>query len=59
ELRYKAFQIKMAQLDATGAELAVTSCGNCRQTFDDGRAHFHWDRSMGSLLDLVAGQLAG
>jgi len=57
-LRYRAFEIKMAQLDATGAELALTSCGNCRQTFDDGRAHFQWERRMGSLLELVADHLA-
>jgi len=57
ELRYKAFAIKMRQLDATGAELTVTSCANCRQTFDDGQAHFQWDRTMGSLLELVAENL--
>jgi Fe-S oxidoreductase len=59
ELRYKAFEIKMQQLDATGAELTVTSCANCRQTFDDGQAHFKWDRTMGSLLELVAENLRG
>ncbi|MCZ7562838.1 MAG: (Fe-S)-binding protein [Burkholderiales bacterium] len=58
ELRYGAFRIKMAQIDASGAELAVTSCSNCRQSFDDGRAHFGWERQMGSLLELVAEQLA-
>jgi Fe-S oxidoreductase len=57
ELRYKAFEIKMKQLDATGAELTVTSCANCRQTFDDGQAHFKWARTMGSLLELVAENL--
>lgn len=57
-LRHKAFAIKMAQIDATGAELTVTSCANCRQSFDDGQAHFHWDRKMGSLLELVADSLA-
>ncbi len=56
-LRHKAFEIKMAQLDATGAELTVTSCANCRQSFDDGQSHFHWDRKMGSLLELVAERL--
>jgi len=39
------------------AELTVTSCANCRQTFDDGQAHFKWDRTMGSLLELVAENL--
>ena len=58
-LRYRAFEIKMRQIDATGAELAVTSCANCRQSFDDGQAHFKWDRTMGSLLDTVAANLAG
>jgi Fe-S oxidoreductase len=58
ELRHKAFEIKMRQIDATGAELAVTSCANCRQTFDDGQAHFKWGKKMGSLLELVADNLA-
>ncbi len=59
EIRYKAFGIKMAQMDATGADEMVTSCSNCRQSFDDGQAHFDWDRKMGSLLELVADHLAG
>ena len=57
-LRRKAFQIKMAQIDATGAQMAVTSCANCRQTFDDGQAFYKWDRTMGSLVELVADRLA-
>jgi Fe-S oxidoreductase len=57
ELRYKAFEIKMRQIGATGAEIAATSCANCRQTFDDGQAHFKWDRTMHSLLELVAENL--
>ena len=57
ELRYRAFEIKMKAIDDTGAELAVTACSNCRQTFDDGQAHFHWSKSMHSLLDLVADNL--
>ncbi|HEY5000167.1 MAG TPA: (Fe-S)-binding protein, partial [Usitatibacter sp.] len=56
-LRHKAFEIKMVQIDATGAELTVTSCANCRQSFDDGQSHFHWGRKMGSLLELVADNL--
>jgi Fe-S oxidoreductase len=57
-LRYKAFAIKMRQVEDTGARQAVTSCANCRQSFDDGRAHYGWDRRMGSLLELVADHLA-
>jgi Fe-S oxidoreductase len=53
-LRYKVYQLKMEQIERTGAEMAVTTCANCRQTFDDGQAHFKSDREMGSLLELVA-----
>lgn len=56
-LRYKVFQLKMKQIEDTAAELPVTSCSNCRQTFDDGQKHFHWDKTMNSLLELVADNL--
>jgi Fe-S oxidoreductase len=56
-LRYGAFRIRMQQLEATGARLRLTSCANCRQSFDDGSAHFQWDRPMGSLVELCAAQL--
>ncbi|MHB8252871.1 MAG: (Fe-S)-binding protein [Acidiferrobacter sp.] len=57
-LRYRTFQIKMQQVDDTGADLLVSSCSNCRQTFDDGQAHFHWDKTAQSLLEMVADNLA-
>jgi Fe-S oxidoreductase len=57
QLRYKVFQIKMRQIEETQAAMPVTSCSNCRQTFDDGQAHFKWDRTMHSLLELVADHL--
>ena len=57
-LRRKAFRIKMRQIDATGAELTLTSCANCRLAFDDGQAYYQWDRRMASLLELVAERLA-
>jgi Fe-S oxidoreductase len=58
ELRHKVFRLKMAQIEDTGAELALTSCSGCRRTFDDGQAHFHWDKPMNSLVELVADNLA-
>jgi Fe-S oxidoreductase len=57
EMRHKAFAIKIKQINDTGAELLTTSCSNCRQTFDDGQAHFKWDKTMHSLLETVADQL--
>jgi Fe-S oxidoreductase len=56
-LRYKVFEIKMKQVEDTEAEMLVSSCSNCRQTFDDGQAHFKWDKKMESLLELVADNL--
>lgn len=56
-LRYKVFQLKMEQIERTRAEVPVTACANCRQTFDDGQAHFHWDKTMHSLLEMVADNL--
>lgn len=55
--RYRAFEIKMKQVEAAGAQRLATSCSNCRLTFDDGQAHYKWDRKMESLLELVAEQL--
>jgi Fe-S oxidoreductase len=54
DLRHRVFRIKMEQIERTGAEVPVTSCANCRQTFDDGQAHYNWDVEMHSLLELVA-----
>jgi Fe-S oxidoreductase len=55
--RYRAFEIKMKQVEASGAQRLATSCSNCRLTFDDGQAHYKWDRKMESLLELVAERL--
>ncbi|MDJ0918378.1 MAG: (Fe-S)-binding protein [Woeseiaceae bacterium] len=57
ELRYKVFKLKMEQIEETGAEELLTSCANCRQTFDDGQNHFQWKYSMESLLEVVADNL--
>ncbi|MEJ2058995.1 MAG: (Fe-S)-binding protein [Gammaproteobacteria bacterium] len=57
-VRYKAFEIKMHQVEETQAEMLISSCSNCRQTFDDGQEHFHWDKTMHSLLELVADNIA-
>jgi Fe-S oxidoreductase len=58
EHRYRAFEIKMQQVEAAGGDRLATSCSNCRLTFDDGQAHYKWDRKIESLLELVAEHLA-
>jgi Fe-S oxidoreductase len=48
----------MQQVEAAGGDRLATSCSNCRLTFDDGQAHYKWDRKIESLLELVAEHLA-
>ena len=57
-LRAKVFEMKKAQVEATGARRFVTSCGQCRITLEQGAKVAHWDRKTESLLELVADNLA-
>lgn len=57
-LRYKAFEIKMNQLDDTGADRYATACASCRRQFDDAGAHFNWDKTVESLVVLAANNLS-
>jgi len=56
-LRQKVFALKQQQIDATGAEHFITSCGQCRATFEMGAKQAHWDKHTESLLELVADNL--
>ena len=58
-LRYRTLEIKMREIDDTGAAALLTSCSDCRRTFDDGKAHFGWEKTPQSLLELIAANLAG
>ena len=57
KLRYKVFELKMDQVEATGANTVLSTCSNCRQSYNDAKEHFHWDKEMESLLELVAENL--
>jgi Fe-S oxidoreductase len=57
-LRYEVFDLKRQQVEATGAEHLVTSCGQCRITLEAGAKNAGWDKSPESLLELVADHLA-
>jgi Fe-S oxidoreductase len=56
-LRYRTMEVKMREIDATGAQTLVTSCSDCRRTFDDAQDHFTWDKKPNSLLELIASNL--
>ena len=57
ELRYKVFKLKMEQVEATEADALLSSCANCRQSFDDAQNHYNWKYTAESLLELVAENL--
>jgi Fe-S oxidoreductase len=56
-LRDKAFQIKQRQVEATGVEIVYTSCSGCRQTLEHGGNAANWNKTVASLLELVASNL--
>lgn len=57
-LRQKAFELKAQQIDATGAESVVMSCGSCRLNFMNGQAKSAWPVKIESLVELVGENLA-
>jgi Fe-S oxidoreductase len=58
DLRHKVFQIKMKQVEETGAETLISACANCRLTMDESKAHWHWERGLDSLVEILAENLA-
>jgi len=57
-LRQKAFELKQQQIDATGAESVVISCGSCRLNLMNGQANSRWPVAIESLVELVGSHLA-
>lgn len=57
ELRRRTFEIKMRQVEDSGADAVVTSCDTCRMTFTSGAKRVNWDRPVESLVELVADNL--
>jgi Fe-S oxidoreductase len=56
-LRAKAFEIKMHEVDATGVGTVVTGCNSCRLNYSNGAANANWNKSVQSLVELVAANL--
>jgi hypothetical protein len=50
---------KLREIDDTGASTFLTSCSDCRRTFDDAKTHFDWQKTPQSLLELIADNLMG
>jgi Fe-S oxidoreductase len=58
-LRYRTMESKLREIDDTGAQTFLTSCSDCRRTFDDAQTHFNREKAPHSLLELVADNLIG
>jgi Fe-S oxidoreductase len=56
-LRQKAWEIKREQVDVTGADTVVVSCGSCRLNFMAGAEKVQWETKIESVVELVAAQL--
>ena len=57
-LRRRAFEIKMKEVDDTGADSLVTPSDNCRYNFMTGGAKANWNMPVESLVEMVANNLA-
>ena len=57
DLRHKVFQIKMKQVEDTGASMLLSACANCRLTMDESKDYWNWDRELESLVELLAEHL--
>ncbi|MEJ2385676.1 MAG: (Fe-S)-binding protein [Xanthomonadales bacterium] len=57
DLRHKVFQIKMRQVEDTGADMLISACANCRLTMDGSKAYWKWDKELESLVELLADNL--
>ncbi len=56
-LRHKAWAIKRDQVDATGADTVVVSCGSCRLNLMAGAEADAWPVEIRSLVEMAAAQL--
>ena len=57
-LRQRAFEIKMREVEDTGADSLVTSCDSCRYNFMTKGAKANWNQTIESLVEMVADNLA-
>ncbi len=56
-IRYAAFELKIDQMKAIGADAVVMSCSNCRLQFTDCVQHFNLDVKVKGLSQMVADAL--
>jgi Fe-S oxidoreductase len=57
QLRHRAFEIKMREVDDTGASTVLTACNSCRLNYQNGASDANWQKSIQSVVELVAANL--
>ena len=57
KLRHRAQELKLREIDHTGADRLMTTCSDCRVAFDDAGEHFKWNKKTESLIELVAANI--
>lgn len=57
-LRHRAFELKMREVDDTGATSLYTACNSCRLNYLNGGEHWNWHTPVKSLVEAVAANLA-
>jgi Fe-S oxidoreductase len=58
QLRQRAFEIKMREVDDTGAAKVLTACNSCRYNYQAGAAAANWQKPVESLVEHVGANLA-
>lgn len=56
-LRQRAFEIKMREVDDTGAQAVLTGCNSCRINYLNGGANANWKTPVRSLVEVMAANL--
>ncbi len=56
-LRQRAFEIKMREVDDSGAQAVLTACNSCRLNYLNGGANANWKTPVRSLVEVVAANL--
>ena len=57
KLRNRAQELKLREIDDTGAKRFLTSCSDCRVSFEEAAEKHEWNKKTESLVELVATQI--
>lgn len=57
DLRNRAQTMKLREIDDTGAKRFLTSCSDCRVSFNEAGENQDWNKKTESLIELVATQI--